>query len=55
MIIDKTELFGEIRKEVEIDRMLAEEYNLVFVDLPPEGAEIIVDGRMIAFLPDIED
>ena len=53
-IIDCKQMFIEIQKEVMYDREIVEslrkDYNGDWLN--PTNAEIIIDGRMIAFLPD---
>jgi len=52
MIIDKTELFIEIQKEVMFDRQLCEEFGLTLAEV---DSYIIIDDRLFAFLPERED
>lgn len=56
MIIDATEIFADIRRDVCLDRELVKEYkekyNIVLIELPDGDADIIIDGRMIAFIPE---
>ena len=53
MIIDAIDLFTDIRKNVEMDRQLAKDYGIVFVELP-QFPEIIIHGKAYAFLPERE-
>lgn len=52
MIINAIDLFNSVRQAVELDRQLARDYGIVFIDLPDGDADIIIDGRMIAFIPE---
>lgn len=58
MIIDRVELFKEKQVAAMYDQALIKEfkekYNVVLVELPEKGADILIDNRMIAFLPEKE-
>lgn len=58
MVIDRIELFKEKQIAAMYDQALIrefkEKYNIVLVELPEKGADIIIDGRMYAFLPEKE-
>lgn len=51
-IIDCVDFFTEIQREVMFDRMLCEEFGLKLFEVE---AYIIIDDRMLAFLPDREE
>lgn len=53
MIINAISIFEDIKKSVEMDRQLAKDYGIAFVELP-EFPEIIIYGEAYAFLPERE-